>query len=547
MSAQDSSAASTALRSFGFASLGMSSIRNWLGQIASGLWIRSDGEHEMAWSRLAYAVAVAVVFAVLAWNGAESSAPSAAGVVIGLLVYLVAAAAIFAHLIRHPEASLPRRAVGLVVDVVMISGFASTFGVAAGFLYPLFVWNALDHGLRFGRRYLIAATLLGNVGLFAALLVTSSWTGLPGLSLMLQAGMVLLPLGIARLIAKSDRTSLPAEEAEEPSAVVASPTLQDAGELDESLRPNADAHQDDDQPEQGAVVAPVRTSTSGVSVLVAEDNSTSQLILRKVLEHAGHRVTIADNGEAAVTKLRTGKFDIALMDINMPVMNGIEATKLYRLASIGRTRVPIVALVTDTSPAAWEVCQEAGMDAWASKPVDPIRLLDVIESMAIRHPLAEDARLLQQTVADEVEDETFAPLAEAPAAQGDAAVVDMDTLDNLEQLGGVEFVQDLVSQFSRDSAQLLNGLHKAVAEKDAYRFRELAHALRSSAANVGATRVFDICLALRAITGKELAADGQAQASQIGDEIARAMSALEARASGANAAAPAESSLAAHG
>jgi len=117
-------------------------------------------------------------------------------------------------------------------------------------------------------------------------------------------------------------------------------------------------------------------------VLVAEDNRTSQRAIARILERAGHEVELADNGEAALNALDRHTFDVVLMDVNMPVMSGIEATKLYRSASIGSARVPVVAL-TAADPAEDErVCWEAaGMDACVTKPVEPARLIEVIDQV----------------------------------------------------------------------------------------------------------------------------------------------------------------------
>ena len=92
-------------------------------------------------------------------------------------------------------------------------------------------------------------------------------------------------------------------------------------------------------------------------------------------------VHLVDNGEAALDALNAHAFDIVLMDVNMPVMNGIEATKLYRFASLGMPRIPIVALTADATAEASARCEEAGMDACVTKPIEPARLIEMIESL----------------------------------------------------------------------------------------------------------------------------------------------------------------------
>ena len=116
-----------------------------------------------------------------------------------------------------------------------------------------------------------------------------------------------------------------------------------------------------------------------LAVLVAEDNRTNQMVISKILARVGHDVHLVDNGEAALDALNAHAFDIVLMDVNMPVMNGIEATKLYRFASLGMPRIPIVALTADATAEASARCEEAGMDACVTKPIEPARLIEIID------------------------------------------------------------------------------------------------------------------------------------------------------------------------
>ena len=260
-----------------------------------------------------------------------------------------------------------------------------------------------------------------------------------------------------------------------------------------------------------AITTPVKRP---LSILVAEDNLTNQMVIAKILERVGHRATLVDNGQEALDALLDTEFDIVLMDVNMPIVNGIEATKLHRFASLGRPRVPIVALTADASSDAWRRCEEAGMDAYATKPIEPARLLEIIERVA-----SEPAERMGKVVS----------LAEySPAAKAVGRLVDTSRLEDLERLGGCGFVVDIVSQFSRDSAQLLHLLSSATHREDVQAFREAAHALRSSAANVGATNVFETCLALRTITPEQLALEGEELILQLGQEIKRSVALLEA-------------------
>ena len=274
--------------------------------------------------------------------------------------------------------------------------------------------------------------------------------------------------------------------------------------------------------ERAEVFAP---AARPLSVLVAEDNRTNQMVIVKTLERVGHTATVVNDGEAALDALEENHFDVVLMDLNMPVMNGIDATKLYRFCSIGQPHVPIVALTADATTDAWARCKEAGMDGYVTKPIEPARLLDVIDSVLSRPEVIQ---------AQHVEDKTVS-LADRIAASKIENLIERGALADLESLGGHAFVSGLVSQFSNDAAELLSSLRVAVAEDDVQRFRDAAHALRGSAANLGAARVFESCLALRAITPSQLALEGEAQVSRLVSDVDHAIDVLKAHVASDNA------------
>jgi len=236
-------------------------------------------------------------------------------------------------------------------------------------------------------------------------------------------------------------------------------------------------------------------------ILVAEDNRTNQMIVRKVLERAGHSVAIAADGEEALTQLREDDFDAVLMDINMPVMNGIEATKLYRFMSVGRKRVPIIALTADASPETHARCTEAGMDDCLNKPIEPRLLFQTLDAL-IPAGDGQPAAIAAEGVVPLESHPRFQP---APSSGG----LNQTTLGELLRLGGREFVADLVREFTGEAEVMLVQLHDAVAHDDLATFGERIHALRSCAANIGAQSVFERCLAWRDITQEELALRGE--------------------------------------
>jgi two-component system sensor histidine kinase RpfC len=255
-----------------------------------------------------------------------------------------------------------------------------------------------------------------------------------------------------------------------------------------------------------------------LSVLVAEDNRTNQMVIVKSLERLGHSAMVVNNGEAALDALAKDSFDLVLMDVNMPVMNGIEATKLYRVFSLGQPHVPIVALTADATTDTWARCKEAGMDGYVTKPIEPVRLLDVIDSVLTR----------PEVLPAQNEEDTNVFVKDRVTSTEIDNLVNRGVLADLERLGGHAFVSDLVSQFSNDAAELLSSLRSAVADEDVQRFRDAAHALRGSAANLGVANVFEACLALRTIASSQLALERDAQVARLVSNVDHAIDVLTA-------------------
>jgi two-component system, sensor histidine kinase RpfC len=251
-----------------------------------------------------------------------------------------------------------------------------------------------------------------------------------------------------------------------------------------------------------------------LSILVAEDNLTNQMVISKILERAGHLTTLVNNGQEALDALNKSAYDLVVMDLNMPVLNGIEATELHRFATLDQPQIPIVALTADATTDALQRCMEAGVNAYATKPIEPKLLLEIIERVTSGSP----------STVENIQSHTEPETTLTQSARG--ADVDMSKLDYLEDIGGREFVSSLVDQFSLDSAQLLQQLGDSAANEDLREFHQALHALRSSAANVGAVRVFETCLSLRSVTGQMLSVEGATYVREVENEVQRALSRL---------------------
>jgi two-component system, sensor histidine kinase RpfC len=257
--------------------------------------------------------------------------------------------------------------------------------------------------------------------------------------------------------------------------------------------------------------APVRPS---LKVLVAEDNRINQQVIDRMLRSAGHAVTLVGDGEQALDALESDAFDVVLMDVNMPVMNGLDAVKLHRFATGGRDAPPFIALTADATEETRRQCEEAGIAGYVTKPVDMDQLLGLIDHVTRPDP----------AVTSRVQ-----PSRARPTRTGakTAPVLDATYLDRLRQLDDHDdFLGGLIRDFISDAGQLVDELEAAALTCDAAAFRDHAHALRSSAAHLGATAIFELCLEWRGIGADDLAAEGSAYAMRLRSEFGRLREAL---------------------
>ena len=214
-----------------------------------------------------------------------------------------------------------------------------------------------------------------------------------------------------------------------------------------------------------------------LEILVAEDNHVNQTVVRGILEKAGHRVYLVENGEQALDALDAHRFDVALFDIRMPQMDGIEALKVYRFTHATETAIPVVVLSADVTPEAREDADQAGAAAFITKPIQARVLLETLTTVLGRD---KQGRAAESPGAD------LAPAAESVVIP----VIDRQALRELEELGGgLQFLDNLVDGFVRDTEMLFDQIGRTIATRSTRQFRDLAHALKGSAGSVGARRL----------------------------------------------------------
>lgn len=193
-----------------------------------------------------------------------------------------------------------------------------------------------------------------------------------------------------------------------------------------------------------------------LNLLVAEDNPVNQTLAMRLLEKLGHRVTVAGNGVEACQHFQQGDFDAILMDVDMPEMNGYEATRHIREQEKQQGgHIPIVAMTAHAMAGAREECLRHGMDGYLTKPIDTEALWNELESLgrAVRHTVATAQPLQQLPVAD---------LAKARASMDDSR----------------ELFDEIVQLYFADVPRHLQAAREALAQHDGEALRHAAHAIK---------------------------------------------------------------------
>jgi CheY-like chemotaxis protein len=162
-------------------------------------------------------------------------------------------------------------------------------------------------------------------------------------------------------------------------------------ELLDALLRLANIHRESGEPPNLGVRP--EAAASRLRILIAEDNPVNQMVAVRLLERHGHTVSAVSNGREAIEAVEAGSYDMALLDVQMPVVDGLEAARLIRKTEqqTGRTRLPLIALTAHSMAGDRERCLRAGMDGYVAKPVKPQDLFRVIESLRAGTPAPEAA------------------------------------------------------------------------------------------------------------------------------------------------------------
>ena len=243
-----------------------------------------------------------------------------------------------------------------------------------------------------------------------------------------------------------------------------------------------------------------KPATSPLRILLAEDNAVNQQVALKLLDQLGYRADLASNGLEALEALERQPFDVVLMDVQMPELDGLEASRRICERWPVENRPQIIAMTANAMPEDRAACFAAGMDDYLAKPIRPNELAKALRRVRPH----EDAR--------------------APSAEASDAALDASALESLRELGGEAFLAEVIDTFLSDGPALVASLRTSYEQGNTEELRRTAHTLKSNGQTFGAGRFSEFCRELeeRARSGRRV--DG---AAELVERIEREYGALE--------------------
>ncbi|WP_246697252.1 ATP-binding protein [Rhizobium sp. G21] len=229
-----------------------------------------------------------------------------------------------------------------------------------------------------------------------------------------------------------------------------------------------------------------------LSVLAVEDNKVNQQVIRRFLEHLGQDVELADDGAQAVDLASRKHFDLILMDMQMPVMDGIEATRHIKALPAPFNAAPIWAMTANASEDDRIACEEAGMEGFHSKPVSMIQLRQLITDLGHAAPRPVMETGAAPVGADEVGEDGGSD-AERTGWKGPFELRRQEIADAL----GDDVFRELLDDFFDDSERLLRDLLAAFDAGGPEKLDPMLHNLKGAAANVGLADIADAAQHMR--------------------------------------------------
>jgi two-component system sensor histidine kinase RpfC len=228
-------------------------------------------------------------------------------------------------------------------------------------------------------------------------------------------------------------------------------------------------------------------------VLLAEDNYINQKVVQKILQRAGHQVSVTDTGGQTLQALMKQEYDLAILDMQMPDMGGTEVIKRYQAMSSANPEMLFMMLTANATVDAQEQCQQLGVSAYLTKPVRSGQLVRIVDEVMHGKYSPE---------LDSSRGESL--LTETDQSDKQGLIIDTAVLEDLAKLSQKSgFLHQLVAKFYQDSEDLLNAMEQAVREQQLADYIEAAHALAGNAAGIGAHTLKALCASAASLDSEQ--------------------------------------------
>jgi CheY-like chemotaxis protein/HPt (histidine-containing phosphotransfer) domain-containing protein len=239
-------------------------------------------------------------------------------------------------------------------------------------------------------------------------------------------------------------------------------------------------------------------------ILLTEDNATNQKLAIRLLERMGYRADVAGNGREAIEALERQTYDLILMDVQMPELDGVAATRLIHEKWPGGTHPYIIAMTANAMEGDREMYLAAGMDDYVSKPIRVQELIAALERAAMN-------RTAHHAKHEGVGGETAGSNPDEELNEEAVFGLDPVALQNLSELVGNDeaFLVELIGTYLEDAPAMIDEMDRAIEDGDAPALRMAAHTLKSNSADFGAMTLSNLAKELEYM-GREESLDGAA-------------------------------------
>ncbi len=226
-------------------------------------------------------------------------------------------------------------------------------------------------------------------------------------------------------------------------------------------------------------------SLSGAHILIVDDNALNQQIAQELLQEIGIITAVANDGLEAVEMVNSANFDAVLMDVQMPILDGLEATRLIRISTPSKA-LPIIAMTANATEQERKKCLSAGMDDFIPKPIQPNKINAILKQYLQNRIVKKLPHLGQLPTKEEPSNNLLFPEANDPN------IIDIGVLNKLLKSNPIK-VKKFIHLFLQLADESLEEIKKAQEEQALQRLNFVGHRLKSQARTVGALRLGDLC------------------------------------------------------